>query len=356
MSFYGDIKRINSSPYVFDRIFPNRTAMEATMTSDDVYIGRYVLVKYTCKYKSDTDNTLEYFNKYAADNSTTNGKSVTAEYQANVNADIDKYHDTFDGTVWQKIYVQEKEKYILVAELNAAVPRIKLQLTNPKTFVNGAEKWNEPKIIETASSEDSYTFQLPNTLKLSVGTLSDDFYGKSLIADPSQRKVFKNLANNKTAFDPAYNQITWKNYLNGVEKTTTTGDIDEKRLDIKFYAFGQMLSDLYDVMYGRPSTEEGPRPFYTKDLSNVFQHYDKGLVGILSSIATDAKGDGSKDMYGRTLQPGMYYYFTSKWGDASEDPDCFIENIPKVVGSANEHTNGKSHYKINFTTWKLAST
>ena len=47
MSFYGDIKRIRSSPYIFDKYYPNRKAMEDNCPTDNVYIGRYVLVKYT---------------------------------------------------------------------------------------------------------------------------------------------------------------------------------------------------------------------------------------------------------------------------------------------------------------------
>ena len=49
MSFYGKQKRVNSSPFIFDKIYPNRVEMEAQKTTDNIYIGRYVLVKYTFK-------------------------------------------------------------------------------------------------------------------------------------------------------------------------------------------------------------------------------------------------------------------------------------------------------------------
>ena len=47
MSFYGNIKRINSSPYVFDKYYGNRAEMDDNASLDGIYVGRYVLVKYT---------------------------------------------------------------------------------------------------------------------------------------------------------------------------------------------------------------------------------------------------------------------------------------------------------------------
>ena len=44
----------------------------------------------------------------------------------------------------------------------------------------------------------------------------------------------------------------------------------------------------------------------------------------------------------------MYYYFVNKWVGAEEDSENFIENIPKVVGSSAELTDGKAHFRINF--------
>ena len=393
MSFYGDIKRVQSSPYVFDQYFPNRSAMDTTATTDGVYIGRYVLIKYTCKYVSESDKTLVYFNKYNKSNSTYEPinltsttyqknkyytlsgstyslatgnfnantqyymliKQISNDYANNVKADINKYKDTFDGTVWQKIYSQGVEKYIMVAELNAAVPKIELEIVNPKYFYNNEEKWRIPEFDAAASSEDSYKLKMPQPLKLSVSSLTSDFYAGNLL-DPRERKQLT-LPDNKTAFDTEYNYVGWQNYLDGDRQDNTGNydEIDEKRLEMKFYAFGQMISDLYDVMYGVPKTGVGSRPFFTDNLSAIVPKYDKGLVGILTSIATDYKGNISYDSYGRRMNPGLYYYFFSKWGDATEDPNNFIENIPQVVGSQEERGAGKAHYRIDFVSGKLVT-
>lgn len=386
MSFYGDIKRVQSSPFVFDKYYPNRAAMEDAITNgtDKVYIGRYVLIKYTCKIITDNDgneNTV-HFDKYTSGDNDT--KEISEDYIANVQQDR-KYNDTFDGTVWQKIYTHITddnnndnfiEKYIMVAELNASVPRLELDVVAPKKYINnnGEEVWVQPQILETASSEDAYTFQIPNTLYLDVGDMEDDFYGKALIQNPAQRVKYNfdistppeyytgsesdwsnNLSEEQKihylALSPEHNYMKWTNKFNGNEINSPLQgkEIDTKELTTQLYAFGQVISDLYDALYGIPASGEGIRPFYTNDLSSILSNYDKGLVGILSSLSTDIKGDLSQDLYERAMQPGMYYYFTSKWGDAQEDPDSFIENIPKVIGSASEFDQGKCHYKINFS-------
>lgn len=395
MSFYGNIKRVQSSPYVFDKYYPNRAAMDDAVLTDNVYIGRYVLVKYTVKDAQDTATNSLYFDKYTiADttpaqgeqSSSTTVKKVFKGYQFNANKDINKYNDTFDATVWQKIYTNtadgdQLEKYIMVAELNAAVPRMELKVISPKVMTNNLnEKWNEPQVLPSISSEDAYVFQMPNVLHLDVGNMDENFYAKQLI-NPGQRwrmttdgkstnpnvsqgggGLAENTISHEDMLSDSYNYMKWKNFrinsTNGqMEEVNSAGPIDGKKLETKLYAFGQLISDLYDALYGVPIKEDGPRPFYTDELSKVLSNYDKGLVGILSSIATDMKGDGSKDYYGRTLLPGMYYYFTSSWNSADENPDNFIENIPEVIGSASEKSAGQAHFRIkNWRTETISGT
>lgn len=395
MSFYGNIKRVQSSPYVFDKYYPNRAAMDDAVLTDNVYIGRYVLVKYTVKDAQDTATNSLYFDKYTIANTTpaqgeqsssTTVKKVFKGYQFNANKDINRYNDTFDATVWQKIYTNtadgdQLEKYIMVAELNAAVPRMELKVISPKVMTNNLnEKWNEPQVLPSISSEDAYVFQMPNVLHLDVGNMDENFYAKQLI-NPGQRwrmttdgkstnpnvsqgggGLAENTISHEDMLSDSYNYMKWKNFrinsINGqMEEVNSAGPIDGKKLETKLYAFGQLISDLYDALYGVPIKEDGPRPFYTDELSKVLSNYDKGLVGILSSIATDMKGDGSKDYYGRTLLPGMYYYFTSSWNSADENPDNFIENIPEVIGSASEKSAGQAHFRIkNWRTETISGT
>lgn len=367
MSFYGKIKRVQSSPFVFDKYYPNRMAMEEGASTDGVYIGRYVLVKYTCEY---IDGKAQYFDKYEPVPDNPEQKQVSAKYEANVNIDKDYYHDTFDGTVWQKIYTgitdtnnNAIEKYIMVAELKAAIPRLTIKEPHlaPKYFdENNNEYWRNIEINEENCSEEAYQINIPEIIHLEVGDNSNLFDQRLL--NPAVQTVIKPEpvdSPNASMFDENNNYMRWTSYYQNkiaTDPSNTEKNIDEKRLESKLNGLGQAISDLYDVLYGKPAGNNGgSRPFFTEDLSEVLSQYDKGLVGILSSIATDIKGDPSQDYAGRTYQPGMYYYFVSKWGDAIEDPDNFIENIPRVIGSADDYTAGKSHYYINYTNWELSS-
>ena len=76
MGFYGNITSATKTGFSFDRIYPNRRAMEVNTKSDNVYIGRYVLVDYDSTdenipfvYKKDStcayaDNTQTYDAEY----------------------------------------------------------------------------------------------------------------------------------------------------------------------------------------------------------------------------------------------------------------------------------------------------
>ena len=46
MGFYGNITNTSKTTFQFDRIYPNRLAMDAGVNDDGIFIGRYVLVEY----------------------------------------------------------------------------------------------------------------------------------------------------------------------------------------------------------------------------------------------------------------------------------------------------------------------
>lgn len=352
MSFYGNIKRVNSSPYVFDKIYANRKEMDAAAAEDGIYIGRYVLVKYTCKYVEDENGNvhLEYFDKYISGEN--DEKEINHDYLNNVNEDISYYGDTFDATVWQKIYTnvtdetepRAREKYILIAELNAAVPRMEIEPVPPKYEEEEdgetVEKWRSPEIVEEASTEDAFKLKMPDVLHLDVDV--EEFYPASLV-NPERKTIIKNENNEEVnLFQPDYNYIHWENEYAG-----DSSDITGKVLKAKLYAFGKAISNVYDILFGTPISEsgEGPRPSYTAESYNGI-----GLMGILNSIGAIENGVGSEDNAGRSTPMGSHYYLISKWADALEDPDHFIENIPEVIGASPEKggSKAKSHYYIDF--------
>ena len=213
---------------------------------------------------------------------------------------------------------------------------------------------------------------MPNVLQFDVGEMASDFYAKDLINPQYRYEMYEDGSSTKdhilsgstpiphdVMLSDLHNYMRWQNYAIDPEtgdQIEAVGDIDGKKLDTQLYGFGQLISDLYDALYGKPAGGTGPRPFYTSAPEDVLANYDKGLIGVLSSIATDMKGDAAQDLYARQLHAGMYYYFTSSWNDAEENPDSFIENIPRVIGNATEKTDGKAHYCITDLSLVTSST
>lgn len=46
MGFYGNITNTSNTTFQFDKVYPNRLAMDANVNNDGIFIGRYVLVEY----------------------------------------------------------------------------------------------------------------------------------------------------------------------------------------------------------------------------------------------------------------------------------------------------------------------
>ena len=191
-SFYGNIKSIIRSPFVFDKIYPNRKEMEDSLLhtdengkiiGDGIFINRYVLINYGFNANQDiyieiadnevsknpdstsnetnylvhSGNYTNYFIKNANDkfvkptswditktyyyqssytpkwkeNLSEGNNNITDYYTENRQIDIDRYHANYDLTVWMKIYTNNQEEYICVAHLEPATPGIQAEVSAP---------------------------------------------------------------------------------------------------------------------------------------------------------------------------------------------------------------------------------
>lgn len=195
MGFYGNITNINKTQFTFDKIYPNRVTMDKEANRDGIYVGRYVLVdydkgsnyqeKYQRVYTNDEihfyfteDLTEESQARYLEDENRrdpvshlyyisknqivyvifqnkikyyicdgeiqgtglpdfieiTNNFEDKDIYLQNYFEDKNKYPDMgrgYDSTVWQKVYVDGKEKYAMIAELNSVVPTFDVTVDAP---------------------------------------------------------------------------------------------------------------------------------------------------------------------------------------------------------------------------------
>jgi hypothetical protein len=178
---YGNITNTARTQFQFDRIYPNKKEMDECKDSDGIYHGRYVLIEYgenparnatelieknegffyrdfptvqaipySTLEESATiapgrlcyvvkDNTYIFYETY--NNTTQPFKEVyrynynptieSANYKTNWAIDKDKYGRGYDSTVWQKVYIDNKEEYIMIAELNTEVPNFTMTLDAP---------------------------------------------------------------------------------------------------------------------------------------------------------------------------------------------------------------------------------
>lgn len=212
-SFYGNIKNNSRSSFIFDRIYSSRCEMEnalyetkdsnGAIAGDGVFINRYVLINYgysaqgyytivpnkIVQIDAGTTGNSEkfgtYYRKidgqyypanYNLNNGTYNIEYNPSEtyykktnfverfttnleeelnYKANREADAEKYYASYDHTVWQKIYSNNQEKYILVAELNPEAPTFEL-ITDAPGSMDGA-----PHFDLSLSSELNYVYHVP---------------------------------------------------------------------------------------------------------------------------------------------------------------------------------------------------
>lgn len=181
MGFYGNITNTNKTQFTFDKIYSSRKAMDDNANGDGIYLGRYVLIEYDSapidqyirlykdsnrrfylssnyevrvKYSIDDNhdgtavqqgqiiyiinakNMYEFYKCTGRDSegwAVFDGPLTEPNYTKNYKVDVDAYGEGrgYDSTVWQKVYVQDKEKYVMIAELNTVVPTFDLQADAP---------------------------------------------------------------------------------------------------------------------------------------------------------------------------------------------------------------------------------
>ena len=129
MSFYGNITNTNSGPFIFDRIYSNRSEMDQALKSgkDDIFAGRFVLVDYNKDFSnseyyeaflkpSDISNFAE-----GSEISTTQGFTLYqepwCEYPVIKRQNLGDLTNAYIGTIFYVKYCTIKEYYILHSRL-----------------------------------------------------------------------------------------------------------------------------------------------------------------------------------------------------------------------------------------------
>ena len=360
------------------------------------------------------------------------GDQINPLYKRNKDLDLITFGNTYDSTVWQKIYAgTQGEKYIMIAELNALAPQIELANIAPLKYhtSEGVEHPEKPDVyIIKYVLSDNYILipqlteqefnNAKNKVPINIYIKNNDeyvqinnasvfdnnieYYQKEVIKKPVQvsdicedyiqpyfditksnelsytlnlptpleLKVDEGFNYNEEGFDLAYslpldaqdkeNFICWApDGLNVTENTNgdiiPDGDssVSSKTLHFNIPSFGNVMKDLYDLLYGQPVKNDPTniRAYFKEAHDNydggTYQHdtyIDKdrpwlsavpnigellannteGLAGILAHLFT------KRDPLSGTVK----YYLQTSWTEFfdPESSKSFIEDKPNIIG------------------------
>ena len=428
MGFYGNITNVSRTQFQFDKIYPNRKAMEQAKITDGIYLGRYVLVEYDNNgldgmkeviieegqyyYGTPNNKTLltwqnTYINevvyttgneKYifykrneqpsdASDNSPATFTQFTSgnedTYGRNYAIDNDAYKSSrgYDSTVWQKVYSDEQEKYVMIAELNTVVPKFditadaptmtpvtphfdtqstdiyyKLHMQNPwivrvAEAKNGAPsdakiEWQE--VVKDENKEVGEQYEIVTTTKDGAIYFNkaafDSQVGKSTIAKKAD-------GDNKITIDLVSSGLElYDDHNNTTNQPISADDIQE--LTINLPAIGNMMSDAWDIIHG-PNRDNSMAEFeLNEDGSKKIGEDGKpirtdSLQGRLNSIAAmnddeiPVKRGSDGALIGATINGGK----TSNSDLTGKNDDAWIETM--VNGNIESITIKHTFNKVN---------
>lgn len=209
-----------------------------------------------------------------------------SEYFRNYNIDILHYGKTeygvtnigYDNTVWQKIWGEGQERYVLVAKLNSNIPSFELYADAPTDpprapYIDGASAnsiyrfhLQEPWGFRLAKADDEAPSDLNTLWHLKT---QSNMTGELLDSEQGVRaKVFFN----KDGFNPEISNISDYYGTNEINLTDTgysgrlyrddneiepKEKIDTKELSIILPGLGNAVAEMYDTIYGKdPNTHQ----------------------------------------------------------------------------------------------------
>ena len=351
-SLYGTVKKINSSCFVFDKIYNTRAEMEANKTTDGVYHGRYVLVTYGDRYSNvvasnPTVNAQGNIPSYILSDNvvyTPSRFNIRQGWLDHYNTDVHAYSNQYDNTVWQKIYEGTSEKYIMVASLNARAPGLTINedyysfnltsgsqtfytkyktaentYSSVKTQNNKAASYPSPKWEETISNDLIYHLDMPMPLEVNLGSFN---YGAKHFTPTTHYKI--------TASTNANNYVRWEHILKEANSNEVIG------ADFNFHVprLGEVMGMAYDALYGVPyvngvEQDNAARPTEPSQFTNALANTaNVGIIGVLANLGL-VEGTGSSQTY----------KLHADW-DATSSQFGHVENKPKKITNISVASSG----------------
>lgn len=242
----------------------------------------------------------------------------------NEQIDLQQYGAIYDSTVWQKIYIQNQDRYIMIAELNAIAPKLDVENHAPYTYeivppnttdgvisgrfdeetkefeivklINAKEKYQPAYFDTTMDTELRYLMHYPDSVQLEAGNNDINFnkngfdavYSYGEVEGPSTIALIpKGLDNyTKQMTTDKDGQIVYSTDPNGhilatLNKNNMTADT--KTLFMNFPAIGNAMNTIYNLLYGIP--DDDPEELKHGALRPYFKQFlrDQEFVNILKT-------------------------------------------------------------------------
>ena len=374
MGFYGNITNTSKTTFSFDKIYANRRDMDAECAlGDGVFLGRYVLVEYGAtilndiqevyadgslptrvttfysdpvkrdsiyivpwverkivKVKTTTSSGVSYnYYQGVSESSSHNqiwkrlsGYSVIENkpddeaYKLNYDIDYQQYGRGYDSTVWIKQFINNKEKYVQIAELNTVVPVFEILPQAPQdiytlvdlkeeayqsnkyyyfngtsyvkdtgpfiagrkyysvyTNPDGTPYWPPyVSIDEINSTNINYRIQVPTNFLLNLDPQNIDFNSAGF------NKDVHHLSNEENSITYTLGTTNYPYYYD-VEQDGVTGEYkadDIKNLVIKLPGLGDAACRVYDLLYG----EKRESNYNTDNVSGALNRLNKKFDSV----------------------------------------------------------------------------
>ena len=353
MGFYGNISGSTKSAFTFDKVYANRTLMDLALENgnDSVFLGRYVLIEYddapvsiwivtrdgitraytdyeltqtltpmaNVVYRDENSaqtahSTVDFYRYDIVSRQLVKIVDAQGPYQINYNTDVQKYGRGYDGTVWRKVYDPElnKYRYVLLAELNAAVPTFHLMVMAPN------EANDAPSIDETDSTNLNYYIKYPGYI---VNRFKPDSTGDVTVAQPTESWEYNSdgtekqhnynigeqtvrIKFNKAGFAPqthqtdlendnvmGSNRIYWEAASTGRHYNVSLANpqghtaMDVHEWAIELPVLGNIVHKMYDLIYGYTGTSRRISNWWKTSLTQSDRMYDmKTMVGCMNRV------------------------------------------------------------------------
>ena len=350
MGFYGNIVNSNKAAFTFDAVYSSRYDMDRNCNSDDVFLGRYVLVEYDnppvkvyARQESGrvilyvdshytnkvtvTKNALYQdiisgtFFRWDNDKGIWTSEGVSEPYKHNYNTDVTYYGRGYDSTAWLKRYdvSSGQYSYVMVAELNtvtpefhllieppsesARVPYFDLESTNIDYYLHLTGNYHDT--MKKASNAnlsdekvdrrvDQWSYETGTnkeiyTPKAEVGVQADIFYNKSGFDVNTRTFVPEETMRDSINFTKS---ASGRRYSGGIFDQHSPDNVadDTREWYIHLPSIGNAVCQMWDKMYGESRNQTLSQ---SREDSKALYDHDT-TIGIINSV---------RDLLGYTFKP-----------------------------------------------------